>query len=120
MLSNKEYAEKIIKEAEQADARRRREKAEAQARPYLDQPADCQRFEGQRHSGQHRKPELVKNATKCGICQSPADKLENGMNVCQADATHMADGVVGIWGQFSSELGDRMYNPCSKRHGSPM
>lgn len=95
MLSNEDYAAKIIAEAEEAYRKRQSECR------YPGQPAHLQRFEGQQYSGQHRKPEMVKNATKCGICREPADKLENGTYVCQVSSSHMADGVVGIW----SDLG---------------
>lgn len=46
----------------------------------------------------------VKNACSCGIYQSPADKIKNGMYVCQANSCHIGDGVVGIFTDCSFNL----------------
>jgi len=68
---------------------------------YPNQSIDCQRFEGQTFTGQHRKPERIINACKCGICSSQADKLSDGTYVCCVVHAHIANGIVGIWSDLT-------------------
>ena len=42
-----------------------------------------------------REP-IVKNAVRCGICQSPADRYDNHFE-CQANPCHVGDLFVGIF-----------------------
>lgn len=62
------------------------------------------RFKGQEFPEQHRRPELAKNATRCGICQGSADKMADGNYLCQQKPSHVADGFVGIWSDLTPPL----------------
>lgn len=68
---------------------------------YPNQPPDCQRFQGQQYPWQHVHLGPITNTRSCGICGASADKTKTGIFVCQDNPSHWADGVVGVWSDYT-------------------